>query len=74
MQLVMSAFSDASSMLRTSSYFDSSYDLKQYRDFVVDDVFNREFLLPLCIEIESSLRLLLFAKNVDEMKSNGYCP
>ncbi len=67
-QLVMSAFSDASSMLRTSSYFDSSHYLKQYREFVIQDVFNREFLLPLCIEIESSLRLLLFARNVDEMK------
>lgn len=68
MQLIMSAFSDANKMLRSASYFDSSFYSKQYREFVIEKVFNQEFLQPLCFEIETSLRLLLFAKNVDEMK------
>ena len=68
MQLIMSAFSDASQMLRTSSYFDTDFYLKQYREYVIEKILYRDFIVPLCFEIESSLRLLLFAKNVNELK------
>ena len=68
MQLLMSAFSDASRLLIQSSYFDQNYYVKQYRHFVIEKLFYRYVLVPLCFDIETSLRLLLFARNVHEMK------
>ncbi len=68
MQLLMNAFSDPIKILRTASYFDPESYVKQYRQYLIEKILYREFLVPLCFEIETSLRLLLFARNVDEMK------
>ncbi len=66
--LMMSALSDASKTLRAASYFSPSFYQKRYCEFVIDRVFNHEFLQPLCFKIEASLRLLLFSKNMNEIK------
>lgn len=67
-QLMMSAFSDSTKTLRSSSYFDPTFYPRRYCEFVIDRVFNQEFLQPLCFKIEASLRLLLFSKNLNEMR------
>lgn len=67
-QLMMNAFSDAIKVLKSSSYFDPTFYKKRYCDFVIDRVFNQEFLQPLSFKVEASLRLLLFAKNLNEIE------
>jgi WASH complex subunit 7 len=68
MQLVMNAFSDAGKLLRNASYFDPEYYMQKYREFLIEKSFYRCFLVPLCTEIETVLRVLLFGRNIDEMK------
>ena len=67
-QLIMSAFSDAVKTLRSSFYFDPNFYSRRYCEFVIDRVFNQEFLQPLSFKIEASLRLFLFSKNLNEMR------
>jgi len=78
LQLLLNGVCDCEQMLRCAPQLDSESDddeaeayVKEYRNFVMDDVLSTELIDKICRDVENDLRLHIHTKNLDHMKSSN---
>ncbi|GMH64492.1 hypothetical protein TrRE_jg6565, partial [Triparma retinervis] len=78
LQFLLNGACDCEQMLRCAPQLDAEGDddeseayVKEYRNFVLDDVLSTELIDKICRDVENDLRLHIHTKNLDHMKRSN---